>query len=213
MTIAIAKFAERSRHSSISKEGEIAPDESHESPSVKSSFEDGPKSFPRWALGLGSIAPDIPLYFLTFGGLFYFRWCLGWPIKETANHLFKNLFYNDPGWLASHNFLHSPTMLLILVGICWSIRTQFPRLSRWGLFFLAACTLHSVVDILTHNDDGPLMFFPFNWTYRFSSPVSYWDPDHYGKPFMVFEGLFSLILTSVLLYLWWRRKPKRKNDA
>ena len=52
--------------------------------------------------------------------------------------------------------------------------------------------LHSIVDILTHNDDGPVLFFPFNWQYRFPSPVSYWDTDHHGGVFMIFEVLLNL---------------------
>lgn len=159
-------------------------------------------SCPRWALGLGSIAPDLALYGLSFGGIWYFGQVRGMNRKEVAEHLFKNLYYNDLGWIATHNFLHSPTMLAILVVIALAIHRFLPhsrQLSRWFLFFLSACMVHSVVDILTHFDDGPVLFFPFDWNYRFSSPVSYWDPAHFGIPFMVFEGVLDVCLLGFLI--------------
>ena len=73
------------------------------------------KEVPRWALGLGSIAPDISLYFLSFGGIYYFRNYLGWEDERVFKHLFDDLYFHDPYWIALHNFLHSPTMLLILL--------------------------------------------------------------------------------------------------
>ena len=60
--------------------------------------------------------------------------------------------------------------------------------------------LHSVVDVLTHHDDGPLLFFPFSWTIRFYSPISYWDPAHFGRPFAIFELVFDLVLVLYLFY-------------
>ena len=159
------------------------------------------KDAPRWALGLGSVAPDLPLYVLSFGGIWYFGTYKQMPRQEVGEHIFHNLFYNDPIWLTLHNFLHSPTMLFMLVGACL-VLGKWPTFRRGSLFFLASCSLHCLVDIATHNDDGPLLFFPFNWNFRFSSPVSYWDPDHHGVGFMVFEGILDLILVGVLVRCW-----------
>ena len=68
----------------------------------------------------------------------------------------------------------------------------------WMKWFLWMCMLHGVMDILTHHDDGPLLLFPFEWTVRYYSPVSYWDSNHYGKTFSVFERCFNIFL---LIYL------------
>ena len=167
------------------------------------------KPTPRWALGLGSIAPDIALYFLSFGAIWYFGSWQKMPRQEMGQHIFQNLYYNDPVWITLHNFFHSPTMLAILfVLVWWASRSGriSERFSRWCNFFLAACLFHSIVDILTHNDDGPVLFYPFNWTYRFSSPISYWDTDHYAKPFMIFEAALDLMLIGLLV--WWRIKER-----
>lgn len=169
------------------------------------------KGAPRFALGLGSVAPDIPLYLMSFGGIAFFKYVKGWNDKETFSHLFDKLYFHDPLWIGFHNFLHSPTMLLILAIAAMCLRARFPKTCRWALYFLAACFLHSVVDIVTHHDDGPVLFFPFDWQYRFPSPVSYWDRNHFGGPFMVFEGLLNLGLIFLLLTEWWRRKRMRST--
>ncbi len=44
-----------------------------------------------------------------------------------------------------------------------------------------SCLLHSMIDVATHFDDGPVLFWPLDWSTRFASPVSYWDDDHYGR--------------------------------
>ena len=167
------------------------------------------RNSPRWALALGSIAPDLPLYFLSFGGIFYFRNVLGWESERVFRHLFDELYFNDPGWIALHNFLHSPLMLILLLGLALIIKRRKPRIGRWLCFFLAACMLHSIVDVLTHHDDGPVLFFPIDWQYRFSSPVSYWDRNHFGGRFMVFEVLFDLVVFVFLVWNW-RNKPNAK---
>ena len=142
---------------------------------------------PAGACLLGSVAPDIALYLLSLGGALHFRYILGWSAEATWRHLFDTLYFHNHFWIAAHNLLHSPTVLVIGLVVLWRLEglAQAPR--RWLGWFLAACLLHSFVDVLTHVDDGPLLFFPFEWTVRFESPVSYWDSRHYGNQFAVFE--------------------------
>ena len=154
---------------------------------------------------LGSVAPDIALYLLSLGGALHFRYLLGWTAEATWRHLFDTLYFHNPFWIAAHNTLHSPTVLVIGLVLLWRLQNlpQAPR--RWLRWFLAACLLHSIVDVLTHVDDGPLLFFPFEWTVRFESPVSYWDHRHYGSQFAVFElTLDTLLLGYLCLPRLWR---------
>ena len=59
--------------------------------------------------------------------------------------------------------------------------------------------LVSIGDLPLHNDDAHRHFFPFS-DWRFSSPVSYWDPQHYGYWASLVE--FScVLLASIFLYL------------
>ncbi|MEC4987017.1 MAG: metal-dependent hydrolase, partial [Oscillatoria sp. PMC 1076.18] len=136
---------------------------------------------------LGSIAPDIPLVLLFLGSMIYYPLVRGWSGEEAFNYIFGELFFENKAWILLHNLLHAPILLLLGIGLCWKFRRKIGSLQRWLFWFFLACLLHSVVDIFTHASDGMLIFFPFNWTYRFSSPVSYWEPEYYGNEFSKFE--------------------------
>lgn len=165
-----------------------------------------------WGAVLGSILPDMPLILLTVGYILYRR---SNPIDE---HIFgptyDNLYFTHPVWVIGHSLFHAPLMITA-VGLLgyWGKTTG----RWWGLFlfwFALGCGLHSIVDILTHHDDGPLLLFPFNWQIRFSSPVSYWDRAHYGNIFSPLESAFQVIILGWLVVDWgYRRFFKRREDA
>ena len=185
----------------------------------------------RWAIPLsavlwGSVAPDIPLYLLSVGGGLYYTQIVGMAAGDAARLMFDDLFFNDIGWKAAHNFLHAPLIVLAGLGLTWRSRfstragtnTRTRNVSHWLFWFFAACLVHSVIDILTHAMDGPLILFPFNWSLRFQSPVSYWDPAHYGIPFTIFEITLDIVLLFYLLLpparRWFSKKrsyPSQQN--
>jgi membrane-bound metal-dependent hydrolase YbcI (DUF457 family) len=85
------------------------------------------------------------------------------------------------------------------------------RGSAWGhwlVWFALAAAFHTGVDILTHHHDGPLLLFPFDFSTRFASPISYWDPDHYGRIFTRFEIALDLLLAGYFLVGWWRKRQQ-----
>jgi LexA-binding, inner membrane-associated putative hydrolase len=141
----------------------------------------------------GSIAPDLPLWGLAIGGIVYYHWMLGWSLKEASALMFDDLYFNNPLWIVSHNLLHAPILLILGLGFAWKTS------NRWFIWFFAACLIHSVVDILTHVDDGPLIFFPLDWKTRFHSVISYYDPRYYGREFSLFERSLNLIFLIYLL--------------
>lgn len=122
---------------------------------------------------LGSITPDLPLWTLTIVSLIYYHFILGWNTGATLNRIFNELYFHNPFWIASHNILHSPILLLLALAFLWRKRRNIDSPERWWFWFLLACLFHATVDIFTHVDDGPLLFFPFEWTIRFHSSVSY----------------------------------------
>lgn len=156
-------------------------------------------SIVRRAFLWGSIAPDIPLWMLSIGGMIYYSLILGWSRADVARLMFDDLYFHNPFWIASHNFLHSPLVLLVGVMLTWRSRRRINSWQRWLFWFLTACLFHSTVDILTHVDDGPLLLFPLNWTWRFRSAVSYYDHRYYGAIFHQFELLLDGILILYLL--------------
>jgi hypothetical protein len=172
---------------------------------------------PTFALLLGSVAPDIPLFLLSIGSAFYYRFIVGLSPERTFRHMYDTMYFENPGWIAGHNLLHAPVLLLTAMAVLWPHR-RTPRGPGRPLFwFLVACLFHSAVDIVTHVDDGPLLFFPFDWTTRFHSAVSYWDRRYYGAQFATFELALDLALLVYLLggrtVRWLHRRLSRPDVA
>ncbi|MFN3979466.1 MAG: metal-dependent hydrolase [Caldilinea sp.] len=157
------------------------------------------------ALLLGAVLPDIPFFVLTVGGEVYYRWLASPPTTASImEYLHFTLFYNDPWWIVAHNFFHSLLIngALLLLGLWWWRQ----RDSRWGkaFFWLAVSMIvHVGIDIFTHRSDGPLIWFPVNWRYRFASPISYWETDAGGQTFLTFEIALNLVLLAYLSYTYW----------
>ena len=99
-------------------------------------------------------------------------------------------------------------MLLLLLVTLYVTQSRESFVRSWRSWFLGSCLLHTLVDIPVHHDDGPLIFWPFNWTYRFASPISYWDPAHYGVPTMIFEGGLVVCLAAMLIWQRYRSRPR-----
>lgn len=168
---------------------------------------------PAGAVLIGSIAPDIPLYVLCFGALIYFRVGLDWSTTDAMRHMFDTLFFENAGWIACHNVLHSPFVLVLgLIG-ARMLRNRRPRLSRWLNWFLISCLFHTAVDVFTHYDDGPLLLWPLDWTGRFYSPISYWDSSHFGRQFALFELILDVALIGYLVLPRLRRFFVARRDA
>jgi len=73
-------------------------------------------------------------------------------------------------------------------------------LAGYEIALCSAVLLHLVLDFGFHHDDGRAHFWPItNWI--FESPVSYWDPRHYGTLVGGLEVFVALLCCVVL----WRR--------
>lgn len=57
-----------------------------------------------------------------------------------------------------------------------------------------------------HHNDGPLLFFPFDWSTRFASPVSYEGAEHYGAIVGPIDLAVTIIGGSYLPVTWWKRR-------
>lgn len=137
----------------------------------------------------GAITPDIPIY------LFFFWYTLIQPTPQIV--IWSDLYFRAD-WQLFFNPFHSLPVWGALITIFWLLKR--PRVALFSLSgFLA-----SLQDFLLHHDDGHAHFFPFS-DYRFASPVSYWDPDHYGKIASLVE--IGLVLTASV---WIFKKLKSK---
>ena len=154
---------------------------------------------------LGSLMPDVPLFVLSVVfGLFSAMAQAG--MNSAAMAEYDRLFFNDPLWTIPHNFFHAPFILAGLFAVGLLLHRQGSKWGNWLVWFVLAAALHTAVDIFTHHNDGPLIFFPFDFQTRFASPVSYWDPNHYGRIFTPIEMGLDLLLVGYLPIGWWRRR-------
>ncbi len=169
----------------------------------------------------GSVAPDIPLILLTI--VFMASDLLAGRSLDPGNemgrsntgYLFETLFYQDPWVKTAHNLFHAPILVIFytLLGYWAWRRGWMVGRWKWGaplFWFGLGCTIHTLIDIPVHYDDGPLLLFPFNFEARFYSPLSYWDPKRGGIPFTIFEHLLDLLLLAYLLVNWWKRRLRRQ---
>lgn len=164
------------------------------------------------ALLAGSALPDAPLGALSAGYVLDRRILRPHlPDKTLCSPTYNDLYFNDPWWIAAHNLLHAP-LLILLLGV-----TGFRfRNGIWGrqlAWFAAGCGLHSLVDIFTHAGDGPVLLFPLEWHKRINSPVSYWDPEHGGRRFRRIERLVDVALAGYLLFDGRRSGAVGRNNS
>lgn len=173
------------------------------------------------ALLFGSILPDVPFWLLTLLGEAWFLWFHPLPgvgdsatAMQVMEYLHFTLFFTDPLWIISHNFFHSLIITGVLMGMgWWGMRRQRRTGGRGGrwLFWLAlGAFVHTLIDIPTHSSDGPLIFFPLNWTYRYHSPVSYWESTSYGWVFVAFELMLDALLLGYFGWVWWKTRRGRR---
>ncbi len=141
-----------------------------------------------WALILGSFIPDSPMIFY-FIVLFFNQWRFAGTGKNALSEFHYRLLWVD--WAHSLPLAAGGMLLCLLLKY------------RKAVYVFAAMALHDLEDLPVHADFVHRHFLPLsNW--RFFSPISFWDPNHYGNYFAPFEW-FLVLLSTILL---WRRGLK-----
>ena len=125
----------------------------------------------------GGILPDIPIFLFYFWAKYIARlpevkiWSEAYyePLNQNIVALFHSIPLAVIGWLIAY-YLGLPNVQILFLSMI----------------------LHSLGDLPVHNDDAHRHFFPFS-NYRFISPISYWDPNHYGSIVSFIEMLLVLL--------------------
>lgn len=134
---------------------------------------------------IGALIPDLPIYIFYFVAKFIYR--------MPESKIWSEAYY-EPFWHNSTALFHSIPLagigLLVAYGTKW----------KWGVFLFASMILHSLLDLPVHNDDAHRHFYPFS-QYRFISPFSYWDTNHYGRIVSLVELLLVLGVTPWVFHL------------
>jgi hypothetical protein len=153
----------------------------------------------RWSLGqrisrirginsllfAGALFPDLPIF------TFFFWYNM---IDPTPQRIIWKELYFHPAWQAFFNPFHSLPVWATFALLCWLFK--FPR----GALFSIAGLLAAAEDLLLHHDDAHLHFWPVS-DYRFASPISYWDPAHYGR---IASALELLLVLAASVWTWRR---------
>jgi hypothetical protein len=169
-------------------------------------------SYRNKAFLFGSVLPDLPLILTTIV-------CLiidsasgaggagGEDADSVTSRLFNTWYFENPWVMAEHNLFHSQVTLLTMMLISYQCRWSFP------FWVVVSAWIHATSDIPVHHDDGPLIFFPLNWEYRFRSPISYWDPAYHGVPFFICEHILDAVIILRECYLCLRAQRKKQQEV
>ncbi|MEM7194515.1 MAG: hypothetical protein AAF402_06165 [Pseudomonadota bacterium] len=134
------------------------------------------------AITAGALLPDLAM----FG---FYAWQRFQGVSESA--IWGEKYYLS-GWQSFFDTFNS--LPLIAIGLVFTVWRGW----KFATMLLISMAVHCLIDLPVHHDDAHRHFFPFS-EYRFFSPVSYWDPQHFGNYVLTVEIVLTLILGG---YLW-----------
>lgn len=146
----------------------------------------------------GACLPDLPIivcwpalgvYTVITGGGFDIS-----RFREIADRL----YFSDSALAHLHNLLHSPVSLALLILLTGILFPDRPRLRRCLVVALVGAVTHSVIDIVSHVDDGPLVFWPVEQSIRVRGLFSHWNPA-YGGGWVTIAELIGTCAAGVYL--------------
>ncbi|NJO99158.1 MAG: hypothetical protein HC764_26835 [Pleurocapsa sp. CRU_1_2] len=145
------------------------------------------------AIAIGAILPDAPIFvFYLVAKLIY---------KMPEGKIWSEAYY-EPFWQNLVALFHS--IPLALIGAAIFYRLDYNP----GMILCFSLVCHSLLDLPVHHDDAHRHFFPFS-NYRFISPFSYWDTNHYGTIIAFIE--MALVLGVNPLVFGWLYSPWTKG--
>ncbi|MCR9121253.1 MAG: hypothetical protein NXH91_03160 [Phyllobacteriaceae bacterium] len=155
----------------------------------------------------GAFAPDAAIY-----GLYVWSKIVGIPERR----LWDEVYFSEPMTTLTAIGNSAPLYALIaIIGIALVrpasvelagphgtvpmgfARFTAPATTNIALLFALGALTHLAGDFPVHASDAHPHFWPLTG-WRFVSPVSYWDPDHFGRLFSLAEAVLGVALSVVL---------------
>ena len=112
-------------------------------------------------------------------------------IRGHSGEALWSVRYYDAEWQAVFDIFNS--LPLIAAGALAALALGHRR----AVWACASMALHAVMDLPLHSGDGHRHFYPLS-DFRFDSPVSYWDPSHYGAYAATGEALAAIAACYVV---------------
>ncbi|QEG24710.1 hypothetical protein [Mariniblastus fucicola] len=142
----------------------------------------------------GGIIPDAAIFLL-----YVIEKLKGTPERIIWRDVYFSPFWQDA--VAWGNSIPLWLLLLAIGALLWK-RSSHKTAGAMTVVFAASCLLHMACDFPLHVDDAHRHLFPVS-DWRFRSPVSYWDPKHFGG-----FAAFCETLLGIGLSVWmWMRYP------
>ena len=132
-----------------------------------------------WPIIIGSFLPDAAMFV-------FYAWARGAGFPDRV--IWRDLYY-QPFWQDIFAIGNSIPLTLVGLGVA-----LWQRRPRWAAL-CGSMILHHLEDLPLHHDDAHRHFFPLS-DYRFISPVSYWDADHYGA----YAAFGEMVLVAIASY-------------
>ena len=134
----------------------------------------------------GALLPDLPM-------MVFYAYAKLW--QGISEHVIWTEAYHASDWQTVFNLFNS--LPLIAVGY---IAARLYGV-KWFALMFASMALHCVSDLLLHHDDAHRHLFPLS-EWRFKSPVSYWDPQHFGNIAGAMEAVAVIAGCAYLLKMY-----------
>ncbi|MGF1517503.1 MAG: hypothetical protein ACFCVB_06830 [Nodosilinea sp.] len=143
-----------------------------------------------WPILIGALLPDAALFI-------FYGWARAQGLSEQI--IWGEAYYSEP-WQAIFAVGNSIPLGLLGVALGYSFRRSWagPWIGPWIGFWGASMVLHHLADLPLHHDDAHQHFWPLS-SFRFISPVSYYDADHFGLLGATVELVLVLAATACLL--------------
>jgi len=132
---------------------------------------------------VGGALPDLPMIAIVV----YLK-----ATGHTGQEIFQTLYWQN-WWQITNAIAHSFLLWGGLMLIAFLLRQSQNEFWNLGFVFAASGFLHCCIDFCVHREDAHMHFWPLT-RYKFTSPVSYYDPSHYGQYFSLFEAALGLFL-------------------
>lgn len=149
---------------------------------------------------LGALFPDLSIIALfAYARIFNISGRDVWRAPD-------GLYWQEP-WQTYSAISNSIPMWIAFSVVGGVLFLRSARLRQAGLcilVFAVAALSHVLGDFPVHNSDAHVHFWPFS-DWRFHSPISYYQPAHYGDIFHIFEmvGAFALMIYFLLRFKQW----------
>lgn len=145
---------------------------------------------------LGACLADLPLILAYL--YFYMQswWQTGHYDADFIKTLMDEIYFHESWLLVAHNMFHSPVAIGYLALISMLFCCARPPLRGLLLAYLVGSFSHSLLDIISHIGDGPLLLWPLDDELRIVGLFSHW---FMGMPLLMEGAALGVLMWGYLL--------------